>query len=96
VPPEFTEAVAGLTATEFKVMVGVVVTVITVELDWVTSLRLALTKMPPVAGVFPAVKVTVVPVAGLIEPSLLLVRVHVKVTPEGGQEGLHIAVAVKA
>ena len=42
----------------------------------------------------PAVNVVVVPVAGLIEPSAVLVSAHAYVMPDG-QVPLHVGVAVK-
>jgi hypothetical protein len=69
-----TVAVGGLTETELRVTVTV--TVITAEASWVDAPSVALTKMPPVTAVVPAVKVPEAPVP-LTEPSVALVTVQV-------------------
>jgi hypothetical protein len=61
----------------------------------VTLLRVALTKIPPVTAVVPAVKVAVLPLEAPIEPSVVLVRAHTYVIPVAGQVELHVGVAVK-
>jgi hypothetical protein len=74
-PPGDTEGAAGLSATEVRTLVTEVVTVITALLSSVTSFNVALTKMPPVTVMSPAMKTTEVPVP-VIEPRVGFVRVH--------------------
>jgi hypothetical protein len=69
--PSGNETEVGLTATEVRAMI-----VITVgELCFTTPLRVALTKIPTVPPVVPAVKVTEAPVP-VIEPIVPLLNVH--------------------
>jgi hypothetical protein len=84
----------GLTDTEFRVLVGVTVTVITVYVPCVVLSRVALTKMPPVMAVVPAVKFTEEPLP-MREPSAVFVRAQEYVIPVAGQVALHVGVAVK-
>jgi hypothetical protein len=72
VPPVETVGSAGEIATDVRV-IGATVTVITVELSFVTLLSVTLTKMPTVPAVVPAVNVTDAPLP-LSEPSAVLVR----------------------
>jgi hypothetical protein len=92
--PEVTVGAAGFTVNEVSVVEEVVVTVITVDVPRVVPPSVALTKMPPVIAVLPAVKNTEPPVP-LSEPSALLVRTHAYAMPDG-QVALHVGAAVKA
>jgi hypothetical protein len=93
VPPEATEGEVGDTATEFRVMGGAR-TVITVDVPAVFAPSVAFTYRPTVPAMVPAVKLVVLPLVGLIEPSVELVRAHTYVIPEG-HVALHVGVAVK-
>jgi hypothetical protein len=73
-PPNPTVGEAGLKATETRVMVDTVI-VITVELSLVTPLSVALTYMPTVPEVVPAMKLTEGP-EPVIEPMETLVSAH--------------------
>jgi hypothetical protein len=90
VPVVLTVGVSGPTATEVRLMT---VTVMTVDAILVFAPRVALTKIPPVTAVGPAVKVTVAPVP-VIAPRVALVTDQTYVTVPG-HEGVHAGVAVK-
>jgi hypothetical protein len=66
---------------------------ITVEFILMIPFSVALTKMPTVPPPLPAVKFTEGPMLGLIEPSVVLVRAHAYVAPEG-HVALHMGVTV--
>jgi hypothetical protein len=73
--PEATEGVVGDNVTEVRELASPE-TVITVLVPTVVVPSVALTKIPTVPEVVPAVKVTEVPLP-LSEPSAMLVRAHV-------------------
>jgi hypothetical protein len=75
VPPGATDCVVGLKDNDVRVDVEDL-TVITVELFSTVPLSVALTKIPTVPAVVPAVNVVEMPVAGVIEPKAELVRAH--------------------
>jgi hypothetical protein len=91
-PPEATVGLVGLNDTEDRV-IGVVVTVITVDASFVTPLYVALTKIPTVPALLPAMNDIDAPLP-LSVPIPLLVRDHEYAMPEG-QVTLHVGVAVK-
>jgi hypothetical protein len=93
-PPLATVGEVGLTATEVRLLAGFVM-VIMAEAVLVDPLSVALTKMPTVPVMLPAVKFTGVPVAALSEPMAPLVSVHAHMIPDLGHVALHVGVAVK-
>jgi hypothetical protein len=93
VPPDATVGAVGPNVTEVRVLVGTE-TVITVDAVVVLPPSVALTKIPTVPAVLPAVKVTDRPELPESEPSALLERDHAYVIPPGHVE-LQLGVAVK-
>lgn len=94
-PPVDTLTVVGEMAMDVRVVVTTdVVTVITVDAPTVVEPSVALTKIPPVRAVVPAVKVGVAVPEALSEPSALFETVQAYVIVPGQVE-LQVGVAVK-
>jgi hypothetical protein len=91
VPLAATVGASGLNVTEVSV-IGTL-TVITVLAPTVVAPRVALTKMPPVTAVEPAVNVTEAPVP-VIDPRVALETVHAYVMVPGHEPPVHVGVAV--
>jgi hypothetical protein len=88
-----TLADCGLIDTPVRTAVPVPATVIIVELPFSVPLSVALTKMPTVPPVLPALNLSVLPLP-LSEPSVVLDKAQTNVMPEAGHVELHFKVAV--
>jgi hypothetical protein len=84
----------GITVTEVRLEVAVVIVMMLGTLWTVTPPSVAFTNRPTVPGVVPAVKVVGEPVLELIMPMVLLVRDQENTVP-AGHVPLHTGVAVK-